>query len=185
MNRTSLRLAAAASLLALGALAAAPGHAQQPGNNFAALQMSGDKPIEIESDKLEVRDNDNLAIFTGNVSVIQGTTLLKTTKMTVYYAEGGGMQSGGATQIERLVADGKVYLKSDDQVATGEKGTFDMLTEVLVLTGKEVVLTQGENVVVGCKLTVQMKTGLSQLDGCGKSSGSRVKMLLQPGSQDR
>ena len=78
-------------------------------------------------------------------------------------------------------ADGEVR-----GIATGDMGTFDMKAEVLVLTGKEVVLTQGENVVVGCKLTVQMKTGKSQLDGCGgKESGGRVKMLLQPGSQDR
>ncbi|MCC0039535.1 MAG: LPS ABC transporter substrate-binding protein LptA [Brucellaceae bacterium] len=179
----STMTAGALGLAAL--LLPATGLAQQ-NNNFSALQMSGDQPIEVESDKLEVRDQENVAVFSGNVSVIQGKTLLKTTKMIVYYADGGGVSSGGSSQIERLVADGKVYLKSEDQVATGDMGTFDMKAEVLVLTGKEVVLTQGENVVVGCKLTVQMKTGKSQLDGCGgKESGGRVKMLLQPGSQDR
>ena len=35
------------------------------------------------------------------------------------------------------------------------------------LYGKEVVLTEGENVIVGCRLNVQMKTGQAQLDGCG------------------
>ena len=69
-----------------------------------------------------------------------------------------------------------------------DSGSFDMRSEVLVLSGKEVVLTEGDNVVVGCRLTVQMSTGLATLDGCGKQqggSGGRVKMLLKPGSQNR
>jgi lipopolysaccharide export system protein LptA len=56
----------------------------------------------------------------------------------------------------------------------------------LVLSGKEVVLSEGDNVIVGCKLTVQMATGLANLEGCaGASGGGRVKMLLKPGSQER
>ena len=39
---------------------------------LSGLKLSGDKPIQIESDKLEVREAENIAIFTGNVSVVQG-----------------------------------------------------------------------------------------------------------------
>ena len=34
---------------------------------------SGKEPIQIESDKLEVREAENMAIFTGNVNVDAGT----------------------------------------------------------------------------------------------------------------
>jgi lipopolysaccharide export system protein LptA len=81
--------------------------------------------------------------------------------------------------------DEKVYVRSATQVATGDRGSFDMRTEILELSGDEVVLTEGDNVIVGCKLTVQMATGRAQLDGCGGRGGNRVKMLLQPGSQNR
>ncbi len=86
-----------------------------------------------------------------------------------------------------MEAEGKVYLKSKDQIATGDAAQFDMVNNVMTMTGKEVVLTQGKNVVVGCRLRVEMKTGKSQLDGCDspKSDSGRVKMLLQPKSQDR
>ena len=67
------------------------------------------------------------------------------------------------------------------QVATGDKGTFDMKTEILTLSGKEVVLSEGSNVLTGCKLTVDMKSGLAQVEGCG----GRVKGLFQPGSQSQ
>ena len=152
----------------------------------SSFKLDDEEPIEIESDRLEVRDRDNIAIFTGNVSLIQGKLLLKTARMTVYYSSqgGGGGPSAQGTDIERMEAEGKVYLKQGEQVATGDHGTFDMASGVMVLTGKEVVLSEGQNVVVGCKLTANMNSGRSQLDGCGRSGeGGRVKMLLQPGSQ--
>ena len=171
---------------ALGLLAA-PAWAQESSSRMTGLKLSGDKPIQIESDKLEVRDADSIAIFTGNVSVVQGETLMKSGMMTVHYAKekgatGAAAVAPGASNIEKIQVDGKVYVKSKEQVATGDQGVFDMKTEVMTMTGKEVVLTEGQNVIVGCKLTVQMKTGAAQLDGCG-DGGGRVKMLLQPKSQ--
>ena len=146
---------------------------------LSGLKLSGDEPIQIESDKLEVREEESVAIFTGNVNVKQGKSLLKSGKMTVYYAkEGAGSAATGSANIERLVVDDKVYLQSEGQVATGDRGTFDMKAEVLELTGKEVVLSEGANVLVGCKLTVQMKTGHAEVTGCG----GRVMMSITPSS---
>jgi lipopolysaccharide export system protein LptA len=177
--------------LGLLVLASAPGvlSAQESAttSRLSGLKMSGDEPIQIESDKLEVRESENIAIFSGNVSVTQGPTLLKSGKMTVYYAKDGGSAATGSANIDRLEVDGKVYVKSENQVATGDRGTFDMKTEVLVLSGKEVVLSEGPNVLVGCKLTVQMKTGEAQVDGCkeGSSGTGRVMMSITPGSQNQ
>ncbi|MCR4267352.1 LptA/OstA family protein [Nitratireductor sp. ZSWI3] len=176
------------SLLGLLLVASLPATAmaQDARSRLTGLQLSGDKPIQIESDRLEVREGENVAVFSGNVSVVQGQTLLKSGRMTVYYLKDGGSAATGSANIDRLEVDGNVYLKSENQVATGDRGTFDMKSEVLVLSGKEVVLSEGENVIVGCKLTVQMKNGQAKLDGCkGGNSDGRVKMLLTPGSQNR
>jgi lipopolysaccharide export system protein LptA len=144
---------------------------------IAGLTLSGDGPVQIESDKLEVRENENIAIFTGNVAVVQDKTLLKAGKLIVYYADDGGSATTGTAKIERLEATEKVYMKSETQVGTGDAATFNMKTEVLVLTGKQVVLTEGDNIATGCKLTVQMGSGQAQLDGCG-----RVSMVVSPKS---
>ncbi|TIV70374.1 MAG: LPS ABC transporter substrate-binding protein LptA, partial [Mesorhizobium sp.] len=152
---SSARLAAAASLFML----AAPALAQTGGTSqMSGLKLSGDQPIQIESDKLEVRQADSAAIFSGNVTVNQGPTLLKAGKMTVYYVKDANAPKGaaagasamtGAANIDHLVVENKVYIKSNDQIATGDKGTFDMKTQVLVLSGSEVVLSQGDNVLKG------------------------------------
>lgn len=167
--------------LALTAFAMAPALAQDAQGRLSGLKLSGDQPIQIESDKLEVREADSLAIFSGNVSVVQGATLLKAGKMTVYYAKDGGSAATGSANIDRLEVEGKVFVKSETQTATGDKGSFDMKTEILNLTGKEVVLTEGENILTGCSLTANMKTGLAELGGCG----GRVKTLLTPSSQQQ
>lgn len=150
-------------------------------SRLTGLRLNGNEPIEIESDKLEVKEAENKAIFTGNVSVTQGPTILKSGAMTVFYAKDGGSAATGSSNIERLEVDGKVYVKSNNQVATGDRGVFDMKTEVLVLSGGEVVLSEGNNVLRGCKLTVQMKSGQAQVDGC-KGTG-RVQMKLDPSSR--
>lgn len=185
---SALALALAAAMLGGAALAQqAP---QQGGaGRLSGLQLSGDLPIQIESDKLEVREAENIAVFSGNVSVTQGDTLLRSGRMTVFYlpaAEGAsGSAATGSSGIDRLEVDDKVYVKSGEQVATGDRGTFDMKTEVLTLSGQEVVLSEGPNVIVGCKLTVQMRTGEAQVVGCPKGEGGsgRVSVQLTPSSQ--
>lgn len=175
----------ALALAALLAVAASGAFAQEAGR-LTGLKLEGDKPIQIESDQLEVRESEGIAIFTGNVAVVQGPMLMRSGKMTVYYAKNGGSAATGSANIDRLEVENKVYVRSESQVATADFGSFDMKTEVLVLSGKEVVLSEGDNVVVGCKLTVRMATGLANIDGCaGSEGGGRVKMLLKPGSQDR
>ena len=178
--------AISAAALMLAATPFAFGQNSGGASQLSGLKLSGDKPIQIESDRLEVNEGESMAVFSGNVNVVQGTTVLKAGKMTVYYVKDGNtnVATGGSSNIDHLEVEGKVYVKADTQVATGDRGTFDMKTEVLTLSGKEVVLSDGPNVLVGCKLTVQMKTGLANVDGCGGAENSgRVRVLMQPGSQ--
>jgi len=174
-----MKLAAAAFALLLAGPALAQSSAT---STMSGLKLSNDQPIQIESDKLEVQQEQNLAIFTGNVNVVQGATLMKAGKMTVYYVKGGGSATTGSANIDHLQVDDKVYIKTETQVATGDRGTFDMKSQVFTLSGQKVVLSEGTNVLVGCKLTVQMNTGLAQVDGCG-GSGGRVMMSITPDSQ--
>lgn len=163
-------------------------HAQEGASGrLAGLSLSGKEPIQIESDRLEVVEAESKAIFSGNVNVNQGPTLLKAGKMTVYYlkdkqGESSGSAATGSANIDRLLVEDKVYIKSGTQVATGDRGEFNMQTEILVLSGKQVVLSEGSNTLVGCKLTANMTTGKADVEGC---PGARVMMVLDPGSQNQ
>jgi lipopolysaccharide export system protein LptA len=179
--RTNGRRLIVAALIAATAAATLPLAAFAQQDRMTGLKLSGDEPIQIESDKLEVRRNENVAVFTGNVSVVQGPTLMKSKRMVVHYTDDGAAAAPASSGIKSLEVDGKVYVKSEDQIATSDAARFDMQSEVLVMTGKQVVLTQGENVAVGCKLTVYMKTGRAVLDSCaGKEGPGRIKILITP-----
>lgn len=170
---------AACGALALAALLSAPALAQQTATGrLQGLSINNGEPIQIESDKLEVLDAEHKANFLGNVMVKQGTTVMKAAKMVVFYAQDGtGSSATGSGNIDRMEVSGGVYIKSNDQVATGDQGTFDMNTEIVTLSGKQVVLSQGKTALMGCTLTVEMKSGKAEVSAC---SGGKVQMVIDP-----
>ena len=83
-------------------LVPAAAFSQATASKMDGIALSNDKPIHIESDKLEIKDKENRADFTGNVVATQGTTMLKSNTMTVYYKSSGNA-SGGAMANAMLV----------------------------------------------------------------------------------
>ena len=160
---------------------AATVQAQTTSSQMEGLKLSNDQPIQIQSDKLEIHDQERQAVFTGNVKVVQGTTTLQAGKMVVYYTSGGGSVASGDADIEKIDVFNKVYLKSQTQEATADTGTFNMVNQTLQLKGDKVVLSEGENVFVGCQLNVAMNTGEAKLDACG----GRVMIQLDPKSRKK
>lgn len=146
------------------------------------LALSSDEPVQIDGDTFEILEDQGIAVFSGAVMVVQGSTVLKTSKLTIHYdqsgqSSGGSIASGGA-DIDRLVATGGVNIQSENQSATGDTGTYDMKSEVLVLSGKRVTLSEDGTVATGCKLTVTSSNNRAKLEGCG--SATRPTVLIQP-----
>ncbi|MCB5202537.1 LptA/OstA family protein [Neorhizobium sp. T786] len=169
----------AAGLLSLAA--ASPLFAQATTSQMDGLKLSNDEPIQIESDQLEIKEQEKTAYFTGNVKVVQGTTTMRAGKMTVLYTGEGSSMTSGDADIDKIFLDDKVLLNSGTQQATAEKGEFDMPSQTFTLSGEQVVLSEGANVFKGCKLTVYMNTGEAKLDACG----GRVEILLDPKSRQQ
>ena len=69
----------------------------------------------------------------------------------------------GEQRIKRLEARGNVVVTQKEQTATGELGIFDMKTNTVTLTGN-VVMTQGQNVLRGNRLVVDLTSGVSQVE---------------------
>lgn len=166
-------------------------------NALQGFSQNRDKPVNIEADSLEVREKDKQATFTGAVKVVQGDTTLKSRTLIVFYEEAAkdGKKPaqntmpaaqpgpGGSRQISKLQAKGGVTVLQKDQTVTGGEALFDMKTNTVTLTGN-VVLTQGENILRGDRLTVDLNSGVSRVEA-GKSGGGRVQGLFLPSSADQ
>ena len=155
-----------------------PVSAQKFSGAFEGMRDSK-QPVQIEADRLEVLDGKGIATFDGNVNVVQGSTILQTSKLKVYYLRDGG-NSGPAGNVSRIVATGKVAVRSGEERATADAADVDMKNQLAVLSGN-VTLTQGNNIVTGCGLKINLVTNAATLSPCKQG---RVKMLFDPKSSN-
>lgn len=155
----------------------------------AAPALDSNKPIDIAADTLEVRQQDKMAIFTGNVVATQGNITMKSGRMLVYYSAGdapAASQEGG-TSISKIEADGGVFFTSPSETARSSKAVYEVSSEQIRMMG-DVTLTRDNSVVKGAGLVYNLKTGRSMLtsgaqDGNSSGDGQRVRGLFVPGKE--
>jgi lipopolysaccharide export system protein LptA len=189
-------IARCAVIAAVVAWAGASGVAAQPAGNSVPNALQGfsqnrNQPVQIEAARLEVRDKDRKATFSGRVKVVQGDTTMRCKTLIVFYepkqqtaGAGGAMPAakpgpGGSSQISKLEASGGVTVTQKDQTATGETGLFDMKSNTVTLLGN-VLVSQGPNVLRGERLTVDLTTGVSHVEA---GNNGQVKMLIQQNNE--
>ncbi len=170
-----------------------------PPNALQGFSKNRDQPVHIQAAKLEVRDKQQVATFSGDVRVKQGDTDMRCRILKVYYErnkddaktkaksiKAATPGPGGEQSIRRLEAIGNVVVTQKDQTASGKLGIFDMKSNTVTLTGN-VVMTQGQNVLRGDKLVVNLTSGVSRVES-GKGGHGRVEGLFMPsgnGSDDK
>ena len=151
----------------------------QNSNPFGGFKHDRTAPIEITSDALEVRQAESLAIFSGNVIAGQGTLRLTADVLEVLYDEnndsGENNENNSETgAIKNMLAKGNVFISNGAETAQGNRAEYDVDTGKINMSGS-VVLTQGNNVISGETLVINLD------DGQGKVEG-RVKSIFTPKS---
>src|SRR5262245_12822866 len=191
VSRRNLVAAIAVILITAPGLAAQPASTQGPPNALQGFSQNRNQPVKIQSNSLEVRDKDKIATFFGDVHLIQGDTAMRCKTLVVFYEQNapsgtagmpvqpGQPGLGGAQQIRRVEAKGGVVVTQKDQTATGDSGIFDMKANKVRLEGN-VVVSQGQSIIRGQRLVVDMTTGVSTVE-CTKMP-CRVDALIVPGS---
>lgn len=162
-----MRLPVALFALISLCLPVSPVQAQQVA--FGGLRADRTAPVEVTAESLAVNQGDGTAIFTGNVRIAQGQMRLSAGQVRVEYG------NAERSQISRMYASGGVTLVSDAEAAEAQEALYDVRSGTVVLTG-DVLLTQGQNVLSGQRMTVDLATGTGQMDG-------RVRTILQPGAK--
>lgn len=149
-------LKAAALALTLAALPAV-GDAQTA-DNRAPIMWSA-VTVEYVGDTLTLR---------GPAELVQGDNRFRADQIA------GFSQSGDS----RLEATGNVYFVTPEQTIRGDRATYDTASGVIVVTG-DVILTQGENVMTGGRLTYNIRTEAARIEG---GSADRVQGVFYPES---
>ena len=121
---------------------------------YLNLNAENRKPIEIVADSMEWNKQLGQAIATGNAKAIQGQTTIKAKKIIAVLNE------ENSQQIKELKAIGEVVFLKDKQIATGDKATYYINQEKVIITGN-VALKRDDNIIKGEKLIIDFLTGLS------------------------
>jgi lipopolysaccharide export system protein LptA len=150
------------------------------------LQQDSSLPIEITADSLEVLQNQKIATFVGKVDAVQGDMVLSADRLRVFYGDDGNAAPGpaGMGSIRRIEAEGNVFLSSPRETAQGDAGVYDVASSQLSMEGG-VVLTQGDNVIRGQRLEVDLASGRSRVLAAvpsaeGGTAPQRVRALFTP-----
>ncbi|MEP3476634.1 MAG: LptA/OstA family protein [Hyphomicrobiales bacterium] len=161
----------------LTSLSTSPLFAQSLADKFGGFSRDSNQPIDIEADQLKVNDIKKTALFSGNVKARQGDFVLRSKFLEVFYDGNArpGAKSGANGKVKKLEAKGKVLITTKDkQSATSEWARFDVAKQTIIL-GDTVVLTQGESILKGGRLIVNLKTRQSRFENANQNKGTTTK----------
>ena len=170
-----MRLNPITLLLALSLAWAAAAHAEK---------ADRDKPVNIEADKMFYDDLRQLNIFEGNVTLTQGTLVIRADKLTVKQ-DPEGFQHGTADKG----AGGLAYFRQkrdnvDEYIeGWGERIEYDAKTDKADLITRARVL-RGQDEVIGNTIhydgRTEFYTVVGAKDGSGNNPNGRVRAVIQP-----
>ena len=147
----------AGGLLA-GSVAALGFHSLAGAQEIAGFNSN--QPVNYAADRIELQDRQNRVVLSGDVVITQGDLRLTAGRTTVAYSD------AGALRIQRIDATGGVVVTRGGERASGSAGVYDFNRRVIVLSGG-VNLRRGSDTLNGGRLTIDLNSGLSSVDGAG------------------
>ncbi|MEM9495496.1 MAG: LptA/OstA family protein [Pseudomonadota bacterium] len=131
---------------------------------MAQLVASSDEPVDITGDTAEFKDN--LAIWTGNVRVVQGESILTAARLEAELDDAG--------DFDKIYAFGTVRYSNGAEAITGEEAVFDSVERTITMS-RNVILTQGKQVLSAGSVIYWVDTGRVKLN---PADGSRIRGIF-------
>lgn len=128
-------------------------------------------PVNVTADSVQMNWADRKAVFVGNVTVTSDTFALKTQHIVATFDLKG--ERSTKPEIIHVYATGGVDYRSNDETVEAENASYDVVTQVLVLTDN-VLVRRDEFTLRGATLTIDLTANTSTMEG-------QVKALLPNG----
>ncbi|MBB5514390.1 lipopolysaccharide export system protein LptA [Rubricella aquisinus] len=154
---------------------------------FSSFQQDKEEPILVEADSLEIDQNINMAVFRGNVVIIQGDLRMSGDVVEVFYTETEEEPVEAPTDatvtdsttdeptddgIERILATGNVSLISETETVEADQGDYNVEDGMLIMTGN-VRMVQDRNILSSNRAEIDIENGRGQFTG-------RVRSVFTP-----
>lgn len=114
-------------------------------------------PVQIDADAVFFEQDKKEIRFSGNVGVSHKGLVLKAEELAASYEE-------QIDDIDKVVAKGGVSVSKDAEKVTGDRATYNIAEQILLLEGNVTYLRDG-SLLKGEKLEYNVATGKAQLMG--------------------
>jgi lipopolysaccharide export system protein LptA len=138
----------------------------------AAPASKTESSIDVESDRMEVSDQNKTSIFSGKVVAKRPDMTLNADRLVVNYVDTKQPDGSSKNEVSDFNASGHVVIITNRQKVTGETAKLNYNTNDLVVSGN-VTVTQGATVLRGPKLEANLNTNQMVMTG-GRVRGSFV-----------
>jgi lipopolysaccharide export system protein LptA len=138
---------------------------------------------EITADRqLEYWEAKQMAVARGNAYAVRGKKKLRADVLSAHFRK----NKSGRTKIYRVDAFDNVYIVSEKDTITADRGVYNVESGIATLTGS-VKLSRDGNQLNGCSAVVNLNTGISKLKSCASAGTgtSRVQGLFRPGNEKK
>lgn len=165
-----LRSAALGFVATLGVAGGIAAYAQ------AIAGHNSDAPVTYAADRIELQDRQNRVVLSGNVRIDQAGLTLSAARTLVDYTDAGSLK------IQRIMATGGVTVARGNERARGNVAVYDFNRRIITMAG-DVRLNRGGDTLNGGRVVIDLRTGVSSVDG--RASGSSSVTGSQSGSGGR
>jgi lipopolysaccharide export system protein LptA len=138
------------------------------GIQAAAQAIAGhdsNAPVNYAADRIELQDRQNRVVLSGNVDITQADLRLRAARTLVNYTDAGSLK------IQRIMATGGVTVTRGNERASGDVAVYDFNRRIITMAGN-VHLNRGTDTLNGGRLVIDLRSGVSSVDGSASGSSS-------------
>lgn len=153
-----------------------------PSLSMAQVSAKGG-PVMIGSDTYSMDQKSLTQTFVGRVQIQQADSRLQADQITITHLKSAG--GNGMGEVSLIEARGNVYYVTPQESIRGDMAVYTATSDIMVITG-EVILTQGQNVMEGNRLTVEVKAEKTTMDASASTrTRGRVRGVFYPKDEKR
>lgn len=144
------------------------------------LAASGDKeqPIQVEADKLEVREEDNISTYSGNVRLVQGSMLIHADRLVIHFNDDKDLvlmqMTGNPTTFRQLNDDNQELL------GQAEKLDYHESESLMIFQGNARFENNGDTIEGSI---IRINTENDHIEAASPEPDERVRVVIQPKSK--
>ena len=139
------------------------------------LAGDSDQPIAVEADSLEVREQDNISIYQGNVSLVQGSLEIRSDRLVIHFNDDKDLvlmeMTGNPARFRQLDEERQEMLGQARQINYTES---DSMLELI----EDARFSHAGDTIQSHRILINTET--NSIQAGSDNSDERVKMLIRP-----